>query len=87
MTTKLPLSRSVGGMAAALLAMIASMPALAQPIAITGATLAIGDGSEPVRGGTVVIDAGKVVAAGAGIAVPAGAKVIDAASPICPPRR
>ena len=45
MTTKLPLSRSVGGMAAALLAMIASMPALAQPIAITGATLAIGDGS------------------------------------------
>ena len=79
MTTKLLLSRSAGGMAAALLAMIASMPALAQPIAITGATLAIGDGSEPVRGGTVVIDAGKVVAAGAGIAVPAGAKVIDAA--------
>ncbi|MEW6625181.1 MAG: amidohydrolase, partial [Pseudomonadota bacterium] len=76
---KLPLSRSVGGMAAALLAMVASMPSLAQPIAITGATLAIGDGSEPVRGGTVVIDAGKVVAAGAGIAVPAGAKVIDAA--------
>nr|WP_278254220.1 amidohydrolase family protein [Sphingobium sp. BYY-5] len=53
-------------------------PALAQSIAITGATLAIGDGSEPVRNGTVVITAGKVVAAGVGVAVPAGAKTIDA---------
>ncbi len=63
---------------AMLLANAASSPAVAQSIAITGATLAIGDGSEPVRNGIVVIAAGKVVAAGAGIAVPAGAKTIDA---------
>nr|WP_230461345.1 amidohydrolase family protein [Sphingobium sp. CAP-1] len=58
--------------------MATATPALAQSIAITGATLAIGDGSEPIRNGTVVITAGKVVAAGAGVAVPAGAKTIDA---------
>jgi imidazolonepropionase-like amidohydrolase len=38
----------------------------------------IGDGSEPIDGGTVVIRDGRVVAAGAGVAVPAGAQVIDA---------
>lgn len=64
--------------AAALLAIAASPMALAQTIAITGATLAIGDGSEPIQNGTVVISAGKVVAAGAGVAVPAGARTIDA---------
>jgi imidazolonepropionase-like amidohydrolase len=64
---------------AVLLAGLASTPALAQSIAITGATLALGDGSEPIQNGTVVIAAGKVVAAGAGIAVPAGVKTIDAA--------
>lgn len=61
-----------------LLAMAVPVPAMAQSIAITNATLAIGDGSEPIRGGTVVLSAGKVVAAGAGIAAPAGAKIIDA---------
>lgn len=61
-----------------LLAMAVPVPAMAQSIAITNATLAIGDGSEPIRGGTVVLSAGKVVAAGAGIAPPAGAKIIDA---------
>jgi imidazolonepropionase-like amidohydrolase len=55
-----------------------SAPAFAQSIAIINATLAIGDGSEPIKGGTVVITAGKVVAAGAGVAVPAGAKTLDA---------
>lgn len=62
---------------AALLAGLAT-PTLAQDIAITNATLAIGDGSEPIRGGTVVVRAGKVVAAGAGVAVPAGVRSIDA---------
>ena len=65
--------------ALAVLALAFSHPALAQSLAITGATLAIGDGSEPIRNGTVVISAGKVVAAGAGVAVPPGAKTIDAA--------
>ncbi|HEX8443332.1 MAG TPA: amidohydrolase family protein [Allosphingosinicella sp.] len=53
-------------------------PALAQTIAITGGTVAIGDGSDPIEGGTVVIRDGRIVAAGRGIAVPAGAQVVDA---------
>ena len=65
--------------AMATMAALLSGSAFAQSIAITGATLAIGDGSEPIQNGTVVITGGKVVAAGAGVAVPAGAKTIDAA--------
>lgn len=61
--------------AAAALAFAA--PVAAQDVAITNATLATGDGSEPVQGATVVIRGGKVVAAGTGIAVPAGIEVID----------
>lgn len=53
-------------------------PLAAETIAITGGTVAIGDGSQPIRGGTVVIANGRVVSAGAGTAVPAGARVIDA---------
>ncbi|HEY5721709.1 MAG TPA: amidohydrolase family protein [Allosphingosinicella sp.] len=53
-------------------------PAAAQTIAITGGTVALGDGSEPIQGGTVVIRNGRIVAAGSGVAVPAGAQVIDA---------
>lgn len=51
--------------------------ASAQDFAITGATVAIGDGSEPVQNGTVVVRAGRIVAAGAGVAVPAGVQVLD----------
>lgn len=53
-------------------------PAMAQTVAITNARLVVGDGSQPVDGGTVVIRDGKVVAAGIGVAVPAGIRVIDA---------
>ena len=53
-------------------------PAAAQTIAITGGTVALGDGSEPIQGGTVVIRNGRIVSAGRGVAVPAGAQVIDA---------
>ena len=63
--------------AAALLASAAA-PALADDFAVTNAMLAIGDGSAPIPNGTVVVRAGKVVAAGAGVAVPAGVRVIDA---------
>lgn len=55
-----------------------AVPAAAQDVAITNAKLVIGDGSQPVEGGTVVIRGGKVVAAGPGVAVPAGMRVIDA---------
>jgi imidazolonepropionase-like amidohydrolase len=53
-------------------------PAFAQTIAITGGTVALGDGSEPIPGGTVVLRDGRIVAAGRGVAVPAGAQTIDA---------
>ncbi|OQW78323.1 MAG: amidohydrolase [Proteobacteria bacterium ST_bin13] len=53
-------------------------PAAAQSVAITNARLVIGDGSAPIDGGTVVVRNGKVVAAGVGVAVPAGIETIDA---------
>lgn len=53
-------------------------PAAAQTVAITNAKVVIGDGAGPVEGGTVVIRDGRVVAAGAGVAAPAGARVVDA---------
>jgi imidazolonepropionase-like amidohydrolase len=65
---------------AALAALLAglSAPALAQTVAITNATLVVGDGGDPVRGGTVLVQNGKVVAAGTGVAIPAGTRTIDA---------
>ena len=62
--------------AAALIAF--ATPAVAQDVAITNATVVIGDGSAPIQNGTVVLRGGKVVAAGAGVAVPAGIRTIDA---------
>jgi imidazolonepropionase-like amidohydrolase len=56
----------------------AALPASAQTVAITGGTVAIGDGSAPIEGGTVVIRDGRIVAAGRGVAVPAGAQTVDA---------
>lgn len=53
-------------------------PIVAQTVAITGGTVAIGDGSAPIANGTVVFRDGRIVAAGQGVAVPAGARVIDA---------
>jgi imidazolonepropionase-like amidohydrolase len=65
-------------LAIAALALPLAAPASAETIAITNATLATGDGSGPIQGGTVVIRDGKITAAGAGVAVPAGARIIDA---------
>ncbi|MCZ8019090.1 amidohydrolase family protein [Novosphingobium sp.] len=62
--------------AAALIAF--ATPAVAQDVAITNATVVIGDGSAPIQNGTVVLRGGKVVAAGAGVAVPAGIRTVDA---------
>jgi imidazolonepropionase-like amidohydrolase len=61
----------------AVLALLAA-PAFAQSVAITGGRVVLGDGTPPIDGGTVVIDNGRVVAAGAGVAVPAGATIVDA---------
>ena len=59
-------------------AALIAAPATAQTVAITGGTVAIGDGSAPIEGGTVVFRDGRIVAAGRGVAVPPGAEVIDA---------
>ena len=56
-----------------------AMPAAAQDIAITGATVATGDGADPVQNATVIVRGGRVVAAGSGVAVPAGMQTIDGA--------
>ncbi|PLK27072.1 amidohydrolase family protein [Novosphingobium sp. TH158] len=63
--------------ATALLSLVAA-PALGQSVAVTNATLVIGDGSAPIKGGTVLVSGGKVVAAGTSVAVPAGTRMIDA---------
>jgi imidazolonepropionase-like amidohydrolase len=60
------------------IAAVAAIPAAAQTLAITGGRVVIGDGSEPIDNGIVVIRDGRVVAAGANVAVPAGAQVVDA---------
>ena len=65
--------------ATALLALpFAAAPVSAQSVAITNARLVIGDGTAPVEGGTVVVRDGRVVAAGKGVAVPAGIETVDA---------
>ena len=70
--------RKFGIRSLALALALLAAPAAAQTVAITGGTVALGDGSEPIRGGTVVIRDGRVVAAGSGVAVPAGAQIVDA---------
>jgi imidazolonepropionase-like amidohydrolase len=63
--------------AVALLA--AAAPVAAETFVITGGTVALGDGSEPIPNGQVVIRDGKVVAAGnIRMKLPAGTRVIDA---------
>ncbi len=62
----------------AVLLAAAAVPAAAQTIAITNGTVATGDGSGPIQGATVVIRDGRIVAAGTGVRVPAGARMIDA---------
>jgi len=55
-------------------------PATAQTVAITGGMVALGDGSDPIQNGTVVLRNGRVVAAGSAfqVRVPAGAHIVDA---------
>lgn len=63
--------------AAALLA--AAGPGWAETYAISGATVALGDGSAPIPNGMVVIRDGRIVAAGdVRFKLPAGTRVIDA---------
>jgi imidazolonepropionase-like amidohydrolase len=57
---------------------LAAAPAVAAPIAITGATAHTARGEEVIRNATIIIDNGRITAIGAGLAIPAGATVIDA---------
>jgi imidazolonepropionase-like amidohydrolase len=61
-----------------LAALLLATPAFAQTTVITGGTVVIGDGSAPIERGTVIVTNGRITAAGPGVAVPAGATVIDA---------
>lgn len=61
-----------------LLALALATPVAAETVAITGGMVAIGDGTAPSPGAVVIRD-GRVVAAGPGVSVPAGARTIDAA--------
>lgn len=71
-------------LAAAAAAALAAAPASAQTIAITGGTV------HPISGpaipnGTVIIQNGRITAVGAGIAIPAGARRIDATGKVVTP--
>jgi len=60
-------------------ALIAAIPAVAEPIAIIHAKAWTMQSAAPIGDATIVVDKGKVVSVQAGGAVPAGATVIDAA--------
>jgi imidazolonepropionase-like amidohydrolase len=62
----------------AALLVTAAAPAAAETIAIINGTVATGDGSGPIEGGTVLIRNGRIVAAGQGVRVPVDSRVIDA---------
>ena len=65
--------------AVAAMLLAAASPAAAQTIAFSGATVALGDGSEPIQNGMVVIRDGRVIAAGdIRMKLPADTQVIDA---------
>jgi imidazolonepropionase-like amidohydrolase len=63
----------------ALVALTLTFPVLAeaQDFAVTGATVATGDGSAPMENATVVVRGGRIAAVGTGVAVPAGIDVMD----------
>ena len=66
------------GIALGLLGAFVGYSAGAQDFAVVNATVATGDGSEPIENGVVVVRQGRIAAAGANVAVPAGVETIDA---------
>jgi imidazolonepropionase-like amidohydrolase len=68
----------IRGLLAALL-VAAAAPVTAQTFAISGGTVALGDGSQPIPNGMVIVRDGRIVAAGdIRMKLPAGTQVIDA---------
>jgi imidazolonepropionase-like amidohydrolase len=76
--------------AVVLLRLVAAAAALlgitahAAPVAFTGGTVMTGAGTT-IENATVVVDQGRIVAVGSGVAVPAGASVIDASGKVITP--
>jgi imidazolonepropionase-like amidohydrolase len=62
---------------AAATALAAAQSAAAQDFAIMQATIVLGDGSEPIDEGTLLVRNGRVVAAGEAFAPPEGVRIID----------
>lgn len=58
--------------------LLVTVTAQAESLAITGATLWTGTSDAPLKDATVVIEGARIVALGAGLPAPAGARVIDA---------
>src|SRR4029079_15021946 len=59
--------------------MMCIAPAAAQTFAISGGTVALGDGSQPIPNGMVIVRDGRIVAAGdVRMKLPPGTQVIDA---------
>ena len=67
------------------LAALAMLPVRADTIAITGGTVYTLGPAGKIEHGTVIIKDGKITAVGANLAVPAGAKVIDATGKVVTP--
>lgn len=64
-------------------ALAIALPAAAQTVAITNGRLMTG--TSEIAGGTVIIQNGRITAVGAGLTVPAGARIIDAGGrPVTP---
>src|SRR4051794_38256914 len=65
--------------ALATLLLATAAPVAAQTFAISGGTVALGDGSQPIQNGMVVVRDGRILAAGdVRMKLPAGTQVIDA---------
>ena len=67
------------------LACLAPTFLLAAPIAITNARIETAGPAGSISNGTLVMDNGRIIAVGAGIAIPAGAQVIDAKGGVVSP--
>ena len=67
------------------LAALAAAPAFADTYAITGGTVYTLGAAGKIEHGTVIIRDGKIVAVGAGVAIPAGATRIDASGKLVTP--
>ncbi|MEI6487265.1 MAG: amidohydrolase family protein [Sphingomonadales bacterium] len=69
----------------ALLLAGAALPAAAAPTAIVGATILTARGETVIENGTLIFDNGRITAVGKGLAVPAGASVVDGKGRILTP--